>query len=273
MPIIGLPGVASIAAPSARLADSTPFRKPADATCRITLTPVRISCTFDAVDDDVHLQDPDPPADSGHAKGNVRGDGRRLPSFKRIAAKFHRRGVILERRLTEPILDVAPRCAVEFGQLDRSDIEEYARFHPDRPREYIERRLATGDLCFAARHRGTLASTTWACRSRHWVPDLHFMWQVAPGEVYLYDSYTARPYRNRGIGPALDTHVLRTFRSLDVERALTAVAPDNTASLRAKVKVGFRPCGDLSCFSIGWGIHLHRRRTFASPPTTDVQPR
>jgi RimJ/RimL family protein N-acetyltransferase len=207
-----------------------------------------------------------PPAEIKRARENARG-GRRLLSFENLAARFHHSGVILERRLDEPIDDVTPRCSVEFGPLGRSDIEEFLRFHPDRRREFIERRFSTGDLCFAARHEGALASTTWACRSKHWVPDLHFMWHVAPGEVYLYDSYTAPQLRERGLFAALGTHVLRYFRSLDVERVLTTIAPENTASLRSRAKVGFRPCGDIRCFSIGWGVHLHRRRRFASSST------
>jgi GNAT superfamily N-acetyltransferase len=224
------------------------------------------------VDDDFLVQGPNPPAEIGSPKENARGDGRRLFSFENLAAKFHKRGIILERRLDEPIDEVTPRCSVEFGPLGPSDIEEFLRFHPDRRREYIERRFSMGDLCFAARHGGALASTTWACRSQHWVPDLHFMWHVAPGEVYLYDSYTAPQLRKRGLFPALGTHILRYFRSLEVERALTTIAPENTASIHSRAKVGFRQCGDLRCFSIG-RVHLHRRRRFARSSEVAAQRR
>lgn len=169
--------------------------------------------------------------------------------------------------MAEPSADIAPGRGVEFGLLGRSGIEEFLRFHPGRRREYIERRLSTGDLCFTARHESALVSTTWACRSKHWVPDLHYMWHVAPGEVYLYDSYTDPQHRGEGLSPALKTHILRYFRNLEVERALTVVAPENAACLCSNAKAGFRPCGDLRCFSIGWGLHLHRRRGFASAST------
>lgn len=264
-PIIGLIGLASRAPPSPGFSgESTSSRVTGRRAPPNPLTPSRISCTLDPVDDDPLLQGPNAPNEIGRANENARGDGHHPFSLKRFTAKFHRRGVILERRLDEPIRDITPRCSVEFGPLRQSDIEEFSGFQPDRRREHIELRMSTGDLCFAARHGGALASTTWACRSKHWVPDLHFMWQVAPREVYLYDSYTDPRFRGRGIATALDAHVLRYFLGLDVDRALTAIAPENTASIRSKTKVGFRPCGDLRCLSIGWGVHLHRRRTFAS---------
>jgi ribosomal protein S18 acetylase RimI-like enzyme len=223
------------------------------------------------VDDDLLPREQPRSAEPEREGRNERGEGSRFLSFANLVAKFHRRGVILERRLDEPIHDVTPRCCVEFGLLDPSDVDEFTRFHSGRRREYIERRIATGDLCFTARHRGALASTTWACRSRHWVPDLHFMWNVAPGEVYLYDSYTAPQYRRRYIALALDTHVLRHLRNLDLERALTAISPENEASIHSKAKVGFRLCGDLRCISLGWGVHLHHRRRFARSPEIAVR--
>jgi len=52
---------------------------------------------LDPVDDDSLPQGPTPPAEIEHAKEDTRRDGRPRLSYKKLAAKFHHRGVILER--------------------------------------------------------------------------------------------------------------------------------------------------------------------------------
>jgi len=186
--------------------------------------------------------------------------GFRSRPLARLAERFCRRGLVLERRLDERLADFEPLLGVELGTLDLGSIGEFLEYLPGRRREYVERRFAAGDVCFAAREGGDLVGTIWGSCGERWVDDLQLTWRTGPQEVYLYDSNTAPEQRGNGICPALTAHALRFFSDRGLQRAVVIVAPDNTANLRAMAKVGFERTGDVRACALGFGRHLHWRR-------------
>jgi len=183
----------------------------------------------------------------------------------RFTRRFYRSFVVLERNLRLPLPEIAVGGAIEWGTLERSAIAEYLEYQPERRREFIERRLAAGDTCFTARHAGSLASSIWACRSQRWVEALRDIWRVAPGEVYLYDSYTAPAHRGRGLNPSLCLQALAHFRDQGLERATLITEAGNAANLRAKQKVGFRPSGRIRSFELRSATPIRKRSRFPAP--------
>jgi GNAT superfamily N-acetyltransferase len=67
--------------------------------------------------------------------------------------------------------------------------------------------------------------------------------QLAAGEIYTLDAFTAQPWRGRGIHLALLTHMLRTARELGYTDAFTMASVLKRRSHRNLRRLGWTETG------------------------------
>lgn len=196
----------------------------------------------------------------GRAYEVLRSEGVRALWFRILGQAVYRRTILFERDLFEKGLEESLRqqsAAIEvtISELKWSEADEYAAFLPGVTAAEVRSRLEQGHRCFIARHEGIAANAVWAATGSARIRYLDCEIQLAPDEVYIYESYTAPAFRRRHIAGARAAAMLQYFRGSSFTRMLAAVMPENAGGIGAALKAGYRPIG-----VIGWaGIRPWRR--------------
>lgn len=150
-----------------------------------------------------------------------------------------------------------PRPGLEFSLLERREVDEFAtELRPDMPAAVVHRRLDRGEVCLLGRFEGRAVHSRWLAHGRAEIGYLEHSFVLAPGVVYVYDSFTAPDARRTRA--ALSGPVLATARSQwpGVEWMLAAVWPGNAAGERLGSRLGYRPIGTIASIRLG---HRHLR--------------
>jgi RimJ/RimL family protein N-acetyltransferase len=164
---------------------------------------------------------------------------------------FHRRYVWLERSLDAPIPEVASTLAIELAPLDLDRLADYLAFLPRATPGSFHARRAAGHICLGAWLDGRLVGLRWIAVGWYHSSELGGLLWLAPGEACAYGSITSPELRGSGIAAALSRVMMEHLRAAGFQRVVTAIAPDNHASLRVAEKLGYRACG--SVHSVGFG--------------------
>jgi hypothetical protein len=104
------------------------------------------------------------------------------------------------------------------------------------PQGVVERRIAEGKRCFAARWGGSIVAQLWTSRSSHNYEELWDM-RLGADEARTFDWYTLPDARGRRLIPALLSLSLGTLRSEGAKHIYTSIGGDNFPSLRAAEQV------------------------------------
>jgi GNAT superfamily N-acetyltransferase len=189
----------------------------------------------------------------------VRKAGLRTLWFRILGETVYRRIMLLERSLLEPISEVKARLSVTIGRLDRTTSREYLEFRVGMPASELDRRFDAGHCCFVARYQGRIVSTSWAATEQAWMHYLSCEVPIAPGDVYIYDSFTRADFRSYGISQAVGVEMLRHFHRAGYRRAVRAISPENRANLHAVAKTGYLPYGVMGYVKVGpWRKSIYR---------------
>lgn len=179
--------------------------------------------------------------------------------FKLLSEMGYRRVLWLKRSLEEPIPDVKPRLPVNIGLLKKTEVDEYIGFHTELQSSYLVSRLDVGHWCFVARYKGQMISATWATTLQTSNSYLAHEIRLRPGEVYIYYSFTSPGFRGFSVTPTIYVAMMRYFRDTGYQRMICWVLPENKPSLKALLKVGFRPLGMMRYIKIGlWRWHFYK---------------
>jgi L-amino acid N-acyltransferase YncA len=82
--------------------------------------------------------------------------------------------------------------------------------------------------------------------------------QLAPDEVYSYETFTTPPFRGMHIASMALAFKMRYFRALGYCRLIGVVVTPNRRALEIFQKIGYRSCGTMGYVRLGpW------RRDFA----------
>jgi len=164
--------------------------------------------------------------------------------------EIYRRVVMLERDLSDPIPGVHARIQVTIGLLKEDEANELAAFcarnYPTLREGEIRRRLREGNLCIVARYKGKIVHASWEAFGVHRLEYLRLRVHLAPDEVYGYDMHTAAEFRKQGIGRARAAWSLRYLRNAGYKRLIIDVLPENVASERSILPLGFRRTATLA---------------------------
>jgi L-amino acid N-acyltransferase YncA len=180
-------------------------------------------------------------------------------AVRALGRTVYRRLLLTERPLDEPIPLLEATVPLEFAFLEPAEAGAYAAFRPDTPADEATRRLGRGERCWTARHDGRIVSARWVATEAAAIeiPYLGHRLELAPGQAYVYESFTAADQRGHGVSGAAGSRLARLLATEGYRTMLAAVWPDEQAILRANRKAGYRPIGTIH--SVGAG---RRRLTF-----------
>lgn len=197
----------------------------------------------------------------------LRKEGFKSLWFKILGETVYRRMVLMDRLLNEPIPDIMARLPVVISLLKDTELDEYLSLRPDADPSDIRRRLSAGQRCFVARHEGRIINASWATTRRAWIDYLGREIQLAPDEIYAYESFTAPNFRGQNIAPARLTQMLRYFRDAGYRRLLAAIMPENKHAFRPNAKLGYRSIGMMGYLKVGpWRYEFCRVKRGSQPP-------
>jgi SAM-dependent methyltransferase/ribosomal protein S18 acetylase RimI-like enzyme len=187
--------------------------------------------------------------------------------FKVLGEILYRRAVLLERPLDEPILPVSSRVPVDIGLLSETQIDDYCSFRPEADPAQVRQRLEEGQRCFVARHEGRIVHACWTTDRQVRIDYLDREIQLAPDEVYAYDSFTSPGYRGQSIAAARSAWMAQHFKDAGYRRLMAIIMPENRAAFRPPEKVGYRPIALMGYVKLGpWRRDFCRLRQGAVPP-------
>jgi GNAT superfamily N-acetyltransferase len=189
-----------------------------------------------------------------------REEGLRGIWFGALAVLGYRRLFLMRRPLCTPIPASTSSLPLAIAWLGAGDVEAYLAFRGGMRAEAVSARLDAGDRCLAAWHAGCIVGAMWGStsgvRSLYLGRDL----DLAPGEAFQFDVYTAPAARGQGIAPSLTIAWLRYLREKGYSAAIQLTLPENRSALRAHAKVGYRVIGIVRSIQLGpWRAHALSR--------------
>jgi hypothetical protein len=108
---------------------------------------------------------------------------------------------------------------------------------PDRntTEEFLLNRLKRGSRCFGAKHRGKVAAFTWYGEKQ-----CNFHGRISPlkeNEAALFDAYTLKSYRGKGIAPYIRYQLYKELSNLGKDILYSDSDFFNIPSIRFKTKL------------------------------------
>jgi RimJ/RimL family protein N-acetyltransferase len=180
--------------------------------------------------------------------------------FRVLGETVYRRVAVMERPLDQSLPEVTPRVPVRIGLLAAHDLPRYGHFRPDLDPTSIQRRAEQGHRCFAVWHEGQIVHAGWAATHGAWIDYLGCAFQLEPGEVYQFDSYTAPAFRGLDLAAARVLWMARFFRDAGFGRLLAVVWPENAPAFRVLDKAGYRRRGWIRVLGRGrWRRVIYTR--------------
>jgi hypothetical protein len=203
----------------------------------------------------------------GRASEILRAEGARVLWFRILGETVYRRMILFERQLEEPSMaDVRCQIPLVISQLGKDEVDEYSAFRTGTDANEVRSRLEQGHLCWLARSEGTMVHTIWAAIGSAWIRYLECEIRLAADEAYIYESYTAPPFRRLNINAARAGVMVRYFRDRSFVRLLALVMPENPAGIRATVSAGYRAAGVIRRVNVGsWQRYFSRPIPCARP--------
>ena len=145
-----------------------------------------------------------------------------------------------------------PVAGMTVRLLSAGDADAHRELRPFPPitRSEFSRRLRAGDLCIGAWQGGRLVGVCWLALNKAVVAYLGVSFALAPDTGYIYEVYTARDERHRGIGSLLDAAARDAARAAGRTRVLSGLLPDNAAAA-ALIRESVGPLGAVTSMRIG----------------------
>lgn len=173
----------------------------------------------------------------------VEHEGLRGLWFRTWAHLGYRRLAFLTCPLNDAVAPQSVGTSLQFVTLGRADADEYAAFREGARAGEFASYLQSEFVCHAARVDGRLASVTWSAANRATIWYLDADFDLRPGQLYLFGSYTHPNFRGRRLHAALFDHVRRWGPTAGFSEAAVFVVAENAATLRAHARVGFQRTG------------------------------
>jgi GNAT superfamily N-acetyltransferase len=180
--------------------------------------------------------------------------------FRAWSLAGYRRAAVLCCDLTTAPKPAVPLPTFRSDPVTQAHAREYLAFRRGMRLAAFHDRLERGFECHAAWQSNRIASVTWTAttpRAVFWFLDAEF--DLPPGQIYLFDSFTHPEFRGRRLQSLIFHEIRAKALSRGITRALTFVVPENRSSLSSRVRLGFRRTGLV--WRVGWGrFAWHGRR-------------
>jgi GNAT superfamily N-acetyltransferase len=182
----------------------------------------------------------------------------------------YRRLFLLDRRIADPIADIALPAEAAVRRLAPGDAAAYAAFRPEQGRAVCVERWARGHWCYATWQGASIVSAIWVARGDVSIDYLEQRLRLEPGEVYSYDLFTAPAARGLGLTRASRPPHLRLLREEGHRRLLASVNPDNRRAQVVQDAIGFRRIALMGYVGLGpWRRDFCRPRPGAAAPRVE----
>lgn len=171
--------------------------------------------------------------------------------FRALSRTVYRRLVLVERALDKAPPSVSSQLNLKFGLLQAHELDDYYSLQPDAKPEVIRKRLTLEMKCFTARLNGRLVAVCWASTVAAHIDYLEQELQLAPEEVYIFDSYTSTECRGQNVAGARGAYIIRYFQNAGYKRLIGSFLPENKPAIRPLVKLGYHPFAITGRWKIG----------------------
>ncbi|MEO5700700.1 MAG: hypothetical protein ABIS17_10185 [Casimicrobiaceae bacterium] len=190
----------------------------------------------------------------------LRHAGPRSFVFSLLSECGYRRMLLLARDLNAPIRSPSCPPGVDLTELQAHDVAAYVTLRGPDAAGVFARRCSSGHRCFVARRGDAVLSACWAATRAARTDYLDRPIVLGPGDVYLYDAFTAASARGLALAPLVCAYQLTVFRAEGCVRAVRATVPENLPALRAHAKSGFQPIAIMGRVGLGpWHHHFLRK--------------
>lgn len=179
----------------------------------------------------------------------LRQDGLRQLRFRALGELGYRRQLVTELRLPTEMAEVPQPPDAEARFLDDSDLEDYASLHGASGE--ASERFARGERCYGIWLDRRLVSTRWLAMGTAHLGYLGREVTLAPGDVYIYETYTEQGHRGRGISGIAGQVVPALLAAEGMRRMVGVLEPENTMGLRANESAGYRIVGRIGYVKLG----------------------
>lgn len=185
----------------------------------------------------------------------LRKEGGKSLWFKVLGETIHRRMILTEVLLADPVETAPSVLPVTIEFLCREKVNEYLELRQDADPVEISRRFDLGHLCFVARYGGRLVYAVWAATSHVWIDYLAKEVQLRSDEIYLYEAFTSANFRGRNLPSAIWPEIVRYLRGFGYRRALGLVMPENSvACVEENTLASYRHDGVGQAWSVAVGL-------------------
>ena len=183
-----------------------------------------------------------------------------------------RRLVLVERDLTAPQPPMGALPGVELRRLTEDDVGAVVVLRPSLDAGAVCRRFDAGHIAIGAWDGDRLVSAVWFSLGEAWIPELDRRLELASGQAFGYDSFTAPDWRGRGVASYRSTFAARVLTTLGQHHAVGFIMVHNRSSRRSSLKSGYRPFGTIGRVRIGpWRrdfLRVEGRRRWVAPDAT-----
>jgi hypothetical protein len=181
----------------------------------------------------------------------LRSEGPLVLWFRMLGEIAYRRMILFERLLDAPPPPVRPDVPLAISELQPAAIGDYLALRPGADPAEIRSRLEQGQHCWIARHQGTLIHAIWTATGRVRIHYLDCEIQFAPGEAYIYESFTAPGFRRLNISLARSEVMVRHLMERSFTRLLALVMPENPAGINVTLRAGYQRAGQIGRLKLG----------------------
>lgn len=176
--------------------------------------------------------------------------------FRVLSATVYRRLLFFATDLSQSHFEADPHCR----WLRADEAEAYCALNAALTTNEVRHRLREGMRCWVVETaNGTIAHALWVVTGSAWIKYIDQSLSLAPGEAYLFQSFTAVAERGQ-------RHATRALRALKhelwregVRRTLSCVLPERAIAYPPVFRAGAAPIAYIGWFGVGpWRRHFRR---------------
>jgi GNAT superfamily N-acetyltransferase len=194
-----------------------------------------------------------PVAIARRSAGVVREEGMKSLWFRILAETIYRRLVFFVCRQDCMPPDPPTSADLTLSTIADPDCGVYERFRGGAID--CRRLLQSGKHCWVLRSDTVIVSSCWAATDFAEIPYLDLRIRLAPGQVYLFDTYTAPAYRGRSHASLLVAGLTQSCLQQGARTVISAVLPENRGGMALFGHLGFQPVGLVGYLGIGQWKH------------------
>ena len=165
----------------------------------------------------------------------IRGGLRRLLGLTWVSAILYERDLI-----NEPLPEVKPKVTFEIIRGELRHVELLWSLLPPEKIRTFEQRLTGDKVWLLAFVEGEVAYSTWISFEDDFETTTGTWVRLAPGEAYLFDSFTIPQFQGLGLHTAMTAQRMSIAKEHGAQYALVIVLTSNAPARRVMAKLGCR---------------------------------